>query len=261
MYNQAQLLYNSLNPPGKSHVTAAFAFELDHCDDPIVYERMSQRLADIDLELAQSVAELVGGTRPSKATRINHCKKAKNLSQTEIQPTIATRRVAIIIADGFDKTVYDAIIIMLKASGAFPFTIAPRRSEIFSVGVERKPGNGVKPDHHLEGMRSTMFDAIFIPGGADSIKTLEKSGRAIHWVREAFGHLKAIGATGEAVQLLEQAFTLPEVKKSRDDKTVESCRYGVVTIGKVSPDSLKGAVTVAKEATGFLQQFWYQIAQ
>lgn len=44
-----------------------------------------------------------------------------------------------------------------------------------------------------------MFDSIFVPGGAQSLETLSKNGRVVHWVREAFGHLKAIGATDEAV--------------------------------------------------------------
>lgn len=44
-YNQAQLFYNSLAPHEKLHVEMALGFELDHCDDPIVYKRMSQRLA------------------------------------------------------------------------------------------------------------------------------------------------------------------------------------------------------------------------
>ncbi|KAI0200752.1 catalase [Astrocystis sublimbata] len=261
-YNQAHLFYNSLSAPEKSHIAAAFAFELDHCDDPIVYERMSQRLADIDLELAQTVAEMVGGTKPTKATKINAGKKTIHLSQTEFSPaklTIATRRVAIIIADGFDKTTYDAITTAIKASGALPFTIAPRRSEIYPAGAEKNSGKGVQPDHHLEGMRSTMFDALFVPGGEESIKTLQKSGRAVHWIREAFGHLKAIGATGEAVKLLEHAISLPEIKMSDDGTTIES--YGVVTIGKISPDSLKGAVNILKEGTDFVQQFWYQISQ
>jgi len=261
-YNQAQLFYNSLSPTEKNHVAAAFAFELDHCDDPIVYKRMSQRLADIDLELAQTVAEMVGGEKPTQATRPNHGKSAKNLSQTEIQPsepTIASRRVAIIIADGFDKVAFDGITTMLKASSALPFIIAPRRSEIFPAGVEKKEGNGVTPDHHLEGMRSTMFDAIFVPGGAESIQALQKSGRAVHWIREAFGHLKAIGATGEAVELLARAIALPEIKLSINAEAVES--YGVVTMNKTSPDSLKGAVTIAKEGTGFMSKFWYQVAQ
>ncbi|KAI1365194.1 catalase [Xylaria arbuscula] len=261
-YNQAQLFYNSLTPPEKNHVAAAFAFELDHCDDPIVYERMSQRLADIDLELAQTVAEMVGGTKPTKSGRANHGKTAKNLSQTEIQPekpTIASRRVAIIIADGFDKVAYDAITTTLKASSALPFTIAPRRSEIYPAGADKTPGKGVQPDHHLEGMRSTMFDAIFVPGGAQSVQTLQKSGRAVHWIREAFGHLKAIGASGEAVGLLKYAIALPEIQLSSDETAVES--YGVVTIGKISPDSLKDVMNVAKESSGFVQKFWNGIAQ
>jgi catalase len=261
-YNQAQLFYNSLSGPEKKHVAAAFAFELDHCEDPIVYERMSQRIADIDLELAQNVAEMVGGPIPTEATRINHGKQAKKLSQTEFppsKPTIASRRVAVIIADGFDKVAYDAVTTALKASSALPFTIAPKRSEIFPAGADKTKGNGVQPDHHLEGMRSTMFDAIFVPGGAESVKTLQKSGRAIHWVREAFGHLKPIGATGEAVELLAQAFALPGVSLSSNDQAVES--YGVVTMRQISPDSLMGAVTIAKEGTGLLQKFWYQISQ
>ena len=214
-YHQAQLFYNSLSEPEKSHVAAAFAFELDHCDDPIVYERMSQRLAEIDIGLAQQVAELVGGTKPEKQTRPNHGKTAKNLSQLDfpsIKPTIASRRVAIIIADGFDKTVFNAVKTALKTSSALPFIIAPRRSEVFPAGVDRTPGNGIKPDHHLEGMRSTMFDAVFVPGGAESVNTLSKSGRALHWVREAFGHLKSIAGTGEATELFKIAFALPSVK-------------------------------------------------
>ncbi|KAI1413050.1 catalase [Hypoxylon sp. FL1857] len=261
-YNQAQLFFNSLSEPEKNHLAAAFSFELDHCDDPIVYERMSQRLADIDLGLAQTVAELVGGTKPEKQTRPNHGKKASKLSQLEFppfKPTIASRRIAIIIADGFDYTAYSAVKAAVLASSALPFTIGTRRSEIFPAGASRTPGGGVKPDHHLEGMRSTMFDAIFVPGGAESVRALSKNGRALHWIREAFGHLKPLGGTGEAVELFKLAFALPEIQVSTNDQAVES--YGVVTMSKVSADSLKETVTIAKEGAGFLEKFWYQISQ
>ncbi|KAI1085516.1 catalase [Whalleya microplaca] len=261
-YNQAQLFYNSLSEPEKTHLAAAFSFELDHCDDPIVYERMSQRLAEIDLGLAQTVAEMVGGKRPEKQTRQNHGKKASKLSQTEfpaLTPTIASRRIAILVADGFDEHAYSAVKSAIKASGALPFTLAPRRSEVFAAGASRTPGQGVQPDHHLEGMRSTMFDAVFVPGGAESIRALSKSGRALHWCREAFGHLKAIGGTGEAVGLFKLAFALPEIRVSTDGEAVES--YGVVTVGKVSPGSFSEKVVIAREGVGFLEKFWYQISQ
>jgi catalase len=48
-FSQAQLFYNSLAPYEKKHVENALAFELSHCDDPIVYKRMSQRLAVFSL--------------------------------------------------------------------------------------------------------------------------------------------------------------------------------------------------------------------
>ncbi|KXJ88827.1 catalase [Microdochium bolleyi] len=262
-YNQAQLFYNSLSQIEKSHAMAAYAFELDHCDDPIVYERMSQRLADIDLDLAKGVAEMVGGPIPEKASRPNHGKKASNLSQFDFMPatpTIATRRIAIIIADGFDKSVFDIVKAAILASSALPFIIAPRRSEIYPAGANKTKGQGVVPDHHLEGMRSTMFDALFIPGGAEAIQTLTKSGRAVHWVREAFGHLKPIAASGEAVTLLNVAISLPNsVQVSTNSEAVES--YGVVSIGKIAPDSISEIVTIAKEGAGFLEKFWYQISQ
>lgn len=263
-FSQAQLFLNSLSPPERAHLTSAFAFELDHCDDPIVYERMSLRLADIDLDLAHSVAQMVGGPVPDKALRPNHGKKATKLSQTEflpLKPTIETRRIAILVADGYDAIAFGGVKAALAASGALPFVIGPRRSEVFPAGSDKAAGTGVKPHHHFEGMRSTLFDAIFVPGGADSIQTLTKSGRALHWVREAFGHLKPIAGTGEAVEFVETALAAPDmsIALSRDSEAVEW--YGVVTVSNVQPESLREVVEIAKKATGFLEKFWYQISQ
>ncbi|KAK4895490.1 catalase 1 [Elasticomyces elasticus] len=264
-FNQAQLFYNSMSPPEKAHMTAAFGFELDHCDDPVVYERMCERLTHIDLELAQSVAELVGAPIPQKEGRPNHGKKTKGLSQTEVVapgsqgPTIATRRVALIIADGYDPVAYNGMVAALKAGGALPFTIAPRRNPIFAAGESKDSGKGVKPDHHLEGMRSTMFDSVFVPGGADSVNTLRKNGRALHWVREAYAHLKAIGATGEAVDFIKDACALPGMDFSTSAEVVDS--YGVVTAGQVQPESFKETLKMAKGAKDFINAYTFEISQ
>lgn len=228
-FNQAQLFYNSRSPHEKAHIAFALSFELDHCTDLVVYERMSQRLADIDLALAQSVAEMVGEQIPQKAGRENHGKTSMRLSQTELgpkEPTIETRRVAIIIADGYDAGAFNGIMAALKAAKAVPYVIRTRRSPIFAAGESKDSGKGVTPAHHLEGMRSTMFDSVFVPGGADSVATLRKNGRAIHWVREAFAHLKAIGAVGEAVDFVRDACELPGMDFSTSADVVDS--YGVM---------------------------------
>lgn len=261
--SQAQLFYNSLSEPERLHLANSFAFELDHCDDPTVYDRMCQRLADVDLKLAQRVAELVGAQVPQKAGRANPGKTTKGVSQLEYMPkvpTVVTRRVAILVADGFDPLAYNAVRAALVVAKAMPFTIAPKRSLVFAAGEEKSTESGVKPDHHLEGMRSTMFDSVFVPGGAQSVETLRKNGRALHWVREAFGHLKAIGATGEAVALVKDACgELPGMLFSNGAEVVDA--YGVVTVGAVKADSFREALKMVKEAKDFLDAYTYEISQ
>jgi catalase len=259
--NQAELFYNSMSEPEKNHIASAFAFELDHCDDPVVYKRIVERITEIDLGLAQQVAEMVGADIPQEATRPKHNKTAKGLSQLDFAPatpTIATRMVAILIADGYDRVAYNAMKAALTAAGALPFTISPRRNKIYADG-EDKSGPGVVADHHLEGQRSTMYDSVFIPGGAKSVETLSKNGRAVHWVREAFGHLKAIGATGEAVDFVRKAVELPGMEFSTTGDVVES--YGVVTASKVEPDGFVEAVKMVKGAGDFASAYAFAISQ
>lgn len=256
-FSQPQLFWNSMSPVEKQHIINALMFELDHCEDPVVYGRMVQRLADIDLGLAQAVGAMVGGDVP-KEGRPNHGRKAPALSQTEFpgsSPTIAGRRIAILVADGYDPITYGAAYAAITAGQAIPLVIGTKRSSVSSAGG----ASSVQPHHHLEGFRSTMVDALFIPGGEESVKTLSKNGRALHWIREAFGHLKAIGATGEAVDLVNKAIALPEVAVSESAEARES--YGVVTLREVKPGSLSSPVTIAKGAKGFLESFFWSIAQ
>jgi len=257
-HSQPQLFWNSMSAVERNHIASAFAFELDHCDDPIVYGRMVERISELDLGLAQTVATMVGGEVPNKAGRQNHGRKAPGLSQLEIaaaKPTIVSRKVAIIIADGFDGVSFEAVRAAVKAASAVPVVIGTNRRKISSAGGK----TSVQPDHHLEGMRSTMVDAVFVPGGAESASTLSKNGRAVHWIREAFGHLKTIGATGEGVDVLDAAFRLPSVTLSSSAEPVES--YGVVTQRQVKPETFGQAITIAKGAKGFLENFFYSAAQ
>jgi len=265
-FSQAQLFYNSLAPHEKRHLIAAISFELDHCEDPVVYKSAIPRLADIDLDLATQVAQNLGVTPPTNPARANHGRKARGLSMTEFlpaTPSIKSRRIAILVADGFDISVVEGIKAVLSACGALPFVIGPRRGEIFPEGVERgTEGKGIVADHHFEGMRSTMFDALFIPSGADSARTLATNGRAIHWVLEAFGHLKAIGACGEGVAFLREIVRLPGIEFC--SSSVESLKvsYGVVTAGKFgAPSSITEGLKLLKGATNFSEAFVYEVSQ
>jgi catalase len=257
--SQAQLFYNSLSPVEKTHLTNALCFELDHCEDPVVYGRVVQRLADIDLSLAQSVAAMVTGEdgAPKQAGVANKGAKAPNLSQFDFlpaKPTIASRRVAILIADGFDSVAFAAMQAALTAAQATPMIIGPRRAPVKPAGG----GKAVTPTHHLEGFRSTMVDALYIPGGTESCESLAKNGRAVHWVREAFGHLKAIAATGEGAKFVSQILGVDGIRVSSNAEVSEW--YGVVTLGQVAPESIREVVDVAKGGKGFVERFFAAVA-
>jgi catalase len=260
-YNQAQLFYNSLSDIEKKHILAALSFELDHCDDPRVYERVVQRLADIDTALSQDVGRMVGAPTP-RESRKNHSESTIGISQLEYMPeapTISTRRIALLIADGYDQAAYDAAKSSLTDANAFTFTIGTRRSFISAAGKHSSSSKGVKPDHHLEGMRSTMFDAILIPGGAESIATLRENSRARHWICEAFGHLKAIGAIGEAVELVRQVCELDGMAFSSGAEVVNS--YGVVTASEVEARGLKTISNMSKNSANFIDAFAFAVSQ
>lgn len=206
-FNQAQLFYNSLAPHEQNHLISAISFELSHCDDPVVYESYTKLLNNIDFHLAKQVAINAGGIVPEKPARANHGRRSAALSQeyyTPKEPTIESRRIAILVADGFNATEVQAIRALLASAGAVNFVIGPRRGKISSTGG---PGDGVTADHHFEGQRSTMFDAVFIASGAESARTLSSNGRVVHWVCEAFGHCKAIGAIGEGMFQLRALIT------------------------------------------------------
>ncbi|RDW72690.1 catalase catA [Aspergillus mulundensis] len=265
-HNQAQLFYNSLSEVEKNHVKKAFGFELDHCDDPIVYERLAgTRLAEIDLPLAQQVAEIVGAPIPTKALRPNHGKTSVRLSQFDFPPKvpgIMSRRIAIIIGDGYDKIAFQGMKAAILAAQALPFVIGTKRSPIYADGEDKNSSKGVIADHQYDGQRSTMFDATFIPGGSH-IKTLQKNGQIRYWIAETFGHLKALGAMGEAAQLVKEVLgNVIGVEVAGADSKEPVEWYGVVTArGPESAESISEGFKILKDAGDFTGKFFYQVSQ
>ncbi len=264
--SQAQMYVNSLAPHEFAHLVSAISFELSHCEEPLVFDRWCEdRLADIHPELAKQVAAAASGKTPKTPEKVNPGHKSAALSQTYFapeKPTIATRKIAFLLADGFDKGQYMGISSALAAMGAWPMPIGTRRGPVYAAGETPGKDEGVMTVTSLEGFRSTLVDALVIVGGPDHILKLREQGRAIHWVREAFGHLKAIGAVGEGVDLLQHV-VVPGVDlalTTSSDQVVES--YGVVTARALPTGNvIKDAVNLVKGATDFISNFAFQVSQ
>jgi len=107
-----------------------------------------------------------------------------------------------------------------------------------------------------------MFDSLYICGGSH-VSTLLKQGRVIHWVREAFGHCKAIGATGEGVKLVQAAVGIDGMIFSAEKGGDVVDSYGVVTAGGVSDGAggIKEGLKMLKGAKNFLDAYAYNISQ
>jgi catalase len=124
----------------------------------------------------------------------------------------------------------------LSAQSALTFLVGPRRGHIKSSsqsGSQDSQESGLGADFSWESGRSTLFDALYVPGGAQSALILRENGRSVHWVREAFHHCKAIAASGEGVDFIQEACQLPGIQLAlKPADTTPVVDKGVVTVGK-----------------------------
>ena len=101
-----------------------------------------------------------------------------------------------LVADGVDAEQLTAMKTALTEAGAVPELVSPLPKITASDGSE------LKVDKTLLTAGSVIYDAVFVPGGKESVAALQQDGDAIHFVNEAFKHCKALAATGEGVDLL-----------------------------------------------------------
>ena len=85
----------------------------------------------------------------------------------------------------------------IQNAGGSVKVIAPR------MGTLRvSAGSPVDVDGLIVANPSILFDAVFIPGGLDSVRRLQENGDAVHYALEAYVHFKAIAAAGEGGDFL-----------------------------------------------------------
>ncbi|AZD51907.1 Catalase KatE [Pseudomonas chlororaphis subsp. aurantiaca] len=202
-FSQARLFFKSMSPHEQEHIIAAYSFELGKVEREWIRARqVNEILANIDLELAKRVAQNLGLPVPKAGTvevpelTLDH---SPSLSQANLlSGDIKTRKVAILAANGVDGKAIDALKKALQAEGAHAKLLGPT-----SAPVTTADGKTLPVDASMEGLPSVAFDAVFVPGGAKSIQALSGDGVALHYLLEAYKHLKAIALQGEAKQLLD----------------------------------------------------------
>ncbi|RYY52600.1 MAG: catalase, partial [Chitinophagaceae bacterium] len=204
-FSQATLFFNSQSEPEKQHIIDAFRFELGKVDNVSIRERMLGVLTFVDPGLAAEVAYGLGLNVPVDIGLVNQSIPADEepkryqpvLQESSVaysQPlsmahyvadSIATRKVAVLVAHGVDETSVATIRDILLGKNAVVELVAPELGS-----VQSSTGTAIPVDRSFLTTPSVVYDAVYVPGGANSVATLEADPDAIHFLNEAFKHCK-----------------------------------------------------------------------
>jgi catalase len=192
-YTQAALFYNSVTLIEQEHIAQALIFELGKVSDVKIQKLMLDHVAKVDDVLAGKVALKLGMEAP-KGQSASRAGKTKGLSQSEgPKDSIKGRKIAILAADGVSAGETKQLEAALKKEGATAEVVAPHLGEL---------RGGLKVDKSLATSDSVMYDAVYIPGGKESVTMLLGDYEARHFVRDAYNHGKAIATSTEGNELL-----------------------------------------------------------
>jgi catalase len=191
-YSQARQFYLSQTSYEQAHIASALVFELSKVEHPHIREAMVGHLRHIDEDLANRVATGLAFDKipdaPEIAAPVLEMKPSPALQIIgKMKDTLMGRVIGILIANGSDGAVIEKIKKAATNEGATVKIVAPK------VG-SAKLANGLllAVDGQLAGTPSVLFDAVAIILSAEGAKALSMESAAIDFVRDAYGHLKAI---------------------------------------------------------------------
>jgi catalase len=204
-YSQARQFYLSQTAYEQAHIASALVFELSKVEHVHIREAMVGHLRHIEADLANRVAAGLGFDKmpdaPKAATPVQEMEPSPALQIIgKMKATLRGRAIGILIADGSDGAVIRKIKKAATDAGAAVKIVAPKVG-----GAKLADGSMLAADGQLAGTPSVLFDAVAVILSDEGAKALSKEGAAIEFVRDAFGHLKAIAVDKGGQALLKIA--------------------------------------------------------
>lgn len=220
-YSQARQFFISQTEHEQAHMASALVFELSKVEHVHIRLAMIGHLQHIDSGLAQRVAKGLGVSDlpepPHSAAPVQNLDPSPALQTIgKMKHTLEGRAVGILVSEGSDWDAIDAIVQAVSKEGASHKIIAPHVGEVVLADQSRLKVHG-----QLAGTPSVMFDAVAVVLSADAASELCNESAAVDFLRDAFGHLKAIAYDDGAQALLDKAGVV------KDD--------GVVSVQDIEP--------------------------
>jgi len=228
-YTQATLFYNSQSAVEKAHILRGFRFELTKVQVAAVRERVVAMLANVDTGLAKQLARELGMAMPKplpKALKLQVSPEvtvspALSLFARPGDGSIATRRVAILVADGVDGEAAEALHEGLAAQGAVPRYVGVRLGTVTTAS-----GDTLEAEVTLETTPPVLYDAVAVLGGKEAVVTLGNVGHALEFIKDQYRHAKPILALGEAADLVENAGVPATLPSGEPDPGLVIAKHG-----------------------------------
>ncbi|KJV34791.1 catalase [Luteibacter yeojuensis] len=191
-YSQARMFYLSQTEFEQAHIASALVFELSKVDTQHVREAVVGHLRHIDNDLAVRIAaglalDDLPPAPPAKAPVLDMPTSPALQIIGKMKKTLEGRVVGILLNDGSDAKAVAALVKATEAAGATVKIVAPKVG-----GALLSDGKKLAADGQLAGTPSINFDAVAIILSEEGAGQLVSEAAAVDFVRDAFGHLKAI---------------------------------------------------------------------
>ncbi|MEX2630372.1 MAG: catalase [Tistlia sp.] len=232
-YSQARQFYVSQAPVERKHIADALTFELSKVETLRIRARTVSHLRNIDEKLAAKVAEGLGIELPAPAEParppITDLPASDPLSIVRNGPGgFKGRKLGILITDGGDAALLQALQEAVKAEGGLTELVAPKVG-----GATLSDGKLVEAKQKIDGGPSVLYDAVALVISEQGAKLLKDDAPSRDFVADAFAHCKFIGYTRAAMPLLEKA----GIAKALDEACVELADASAATgfVGRLGP--------------------------
>jgi len=203
-FSQPRLFYRSQTSIEQAHIVAGFIFELSKVQLPHVRTRVLGQLQNVDLELAQQVADGLGVDLPEKIAPAKtpvDMPESDALSMLKQNCPVAGRTLGLLVSDGADAKQVQSLHQAIQQAGARIKVIAEKVG-----GVTLSDGTLLPADEKIDGAPSVLFDAVAVLVGPEQARHLAQQKAVQDFISDAYAHHKAIAYSAEAQALLQQPF-------------------------------------------------------
>ncbi|MCP1996380.1 catalase [Flavobacterium sp. HSC-61S13] len=219
-FTQASLFYNSQTPEEQQHIVNAYSFELSKVNRIDIRKRYLGILSQINGDLTAKVAANLGLEVPKgldaltvQFAKQNHPNypvtppKAEVLKSAALsmradpeKATIATRKVAFLVADGVSKASIDLLKKALESQGAQACLISNKVGDLKFM-----EGGTENIQHSYLTEASVLYDAVYVPSGKQ-LGILADEPDFFQFLNEAYRHCKVIGFAKGTEKLIEETY-------------------------------------------------------